>query len=145
MEIEMARFEGGCLCGDVRYSCDKVLMTAHCHCLDCRKSSGTDHCTHVMTQENHVSISGEVSFFEKAADSGAIVSRGFCGRCGSALYSTKGDMPGVLFLRASSLDDPEIVKPEVTVYTKQALSWSMIDPALPQFEEMPPAAATPSI
>ena len=47
-------------------------------------------------------------------------------------------MPGLVFVRASSLDDPEVFQPELVVYTKRAPSWDRVDAKLPAFEGMPP-------
>jgi hypothetical protein len=46
-------------------------------------------------------------------------------------------MPGVVFPRASSLDDPEIAKPQMVVFTSRAPSWDHVDPELPAFPTMP--------
>ena len=112
-------------------------MVGHCHCVDCRKSSGTGHCTHVVIPEEAFTVSGEVKFYDRPADSGNIVSRGFCPNCGSAVYSTNSGMPGVVFPRASSLDDPEIAKPQMIVFASRAPSWDHVDPELPAFPTMP--------
>jgi len=131
-------FTGSCLCGAVKLeSTVTPVLTAHCHCIDCRKSSGSGHCTHMMVPEQAFSVSGDVAFFSRAADSGNIVSRGFCPACGSPLYSTNAGMPGMVFPRASCLDDPEIAKPAIAVYASRAPSWDHIDPALPAVAEMP--------
>ena len=133
-------FEGGCLCGAVRYvSTAKPQFAGHCHCVDCRKSSGGGHCTHLVIPAAAFSVTGEVRFYKRAANSGNIVSRGFCPTCGSALYSLNDNMPGVAFLRASSLDDPEVAVPQVVVYASRAPSWDHVDASLPRFPEMPPA------
>lgn len=131
-------FSGGCLCGAVRYqSSVGPQMVGHCHCVDCRKSSGTGHCTHVVIPEDAFTVSGEVKFYDNPADSGNIVSRGFCPICGSAVYSTNSAMPGMVFTRASSLDDPEIARPQMVVYASRAPSWDYVDPELPAFSTMP--------
>lgn len=133
-----AGLTGGCLCGAVRYaSRAEPGMTGHCYCTDCRKSSGTDHCTHVMLPKDGFSVTGELRFYDRPADSGNMVSRGFCPVCGSPVYSTNAAMPGHVFLRASSLDDPEAARPGLVVYASRAASWSRLDPALPAFPEMP--------
>lgn len=131
-------FSGGCLCGAVSYrsSVDPQLV-AHCHCVDCRKSSGTGHGTHIVIPAEALSVSGEVKFYDHPADSGNVVSRGFCPTCGSAIYSTNSGMPGMAFPRASSLDDPEIAKPQLVVYASRAASWDYVDPGLPSHAEMP--------
>jgi hypothetical protein len=131
-------FSGGCLCGAVRYqSAVGPQVVGHCHCVDCRKPSGTGHCTHVVIPEAAFTVSGEVKFYDRPADSGNIVSRGFCPTCGSAVYSMNSGMPDMVFPRASSLDDPEIAKPQMVVYASRAPSWDHVDPELPAFPTMP--------
>ncbi|MEO1016516.1 MAG: GFA family protein [Pseudomonadota bacterium] len=128
---------GGCLCGQVRYSCEEESGGGHCHCTDCRKSSGTGHCSHMIVSEAGFSIEGDVKFFHKPADSGNMVARGFCPDCGSPVYSTNAAMQGLVFVRASSLDDPEVFKPQMIVYTDREASWDPISAKLPRFAQMP--------
>lgn len=131
-------FKGGCLCGAVRFeSASDPQVVGHCHCVDCRKSSGTGHCTHIVVPEDGFTVSGEVTFYDRPADSGNLVSRGFCPTCGSAVYSRNSGMPGMVFPRASSLDDPDAVTPQMVIYTSRAAAWDHMDPALPAFAEMP--------
>jgi len=131
-------FSGACLCGAVRYwSSANAQLVGQCHCVDCRKSSGTDHGTHLVVPEDALAVSGAVKFYDHPADSGNMVSRGFCPECGSAVYSKNSGMPGVVFVRASSLDDLEIAKPQMIVYASRAPSWSQLDPSVPTFAEMP--------
>lgn len=129
--------EGGCLCGAVRYTCEAETGGGHCHCIDCRKTSGTGHGSHMIVPADEFSVSGEVRFFDKPADSGNMVSRGFCPTCGSAVFSTNAGMEGLVFVRVSSLDDPEQFRPMMVVYTDRAASWDKPDPNLPGFERMP--------
>lgn len=128
---------GGCLCGNVRYACQEEHGGGHCHCLDCRKASGTGHGSHMIVPEAAFSLTGEVKFFDKPADSGNMISRGFCPNCGSAVYSRNSGMAGMVFVRASSLDDPDVFKPQMVVYTDRAASWDYMDPGLPRFAAMP--------
>lgn len=129
--------DGGCLCGAVRYQCTEESGGGHCHCIDCRKTSGTGHGSHMIVPEAAFSLTGELAFYEKAADSGNMISRAFCPDCGSPIYSTNAGMPGVVFVRASSLDDPEMFKPQMVVYTDRAASWDKMDDTLPRFAAMP--------
>ena len=104
-------FEGGCLCGAVRYKSDaEPAMGGHCQCVDCRKSSGTGHCSHMAVPRAAVTLSGRVTTYDRPADSGNMVSRAFCPVCGSAVYSLNAAMPQLMFIRASSLDDVEVFK-----------------------------------
>ncbi|MBX3480405.1 MAG: GFA family protein [Caulobacter sp.] len=128
---------GGCLCGAVRYqAAAEPQMVGDCYCVDCRRSSGTTHCTHAVFVAEAVKVSGAVSRYERAADSGNLVTRAFCPRCGSAVYSTNAAMPGMIFIRASSLDDLEAVAPGMTVYASRAPSWARLNTDGPVFQEM---------
>ncbi|RED16445.1 GFA family protein [Parasphingopyxis lamellibrachiae] len=131
-------FSGGCLCGDVRYeSAADPVMTAHCQCVDCRKASGTGHGTHIVLPEPAYRQTGETTSYDHPADSGNIVSRHFCAHCGCAILSTNSAMPGMVFVRASSLDDPDIVSPQMVVYASRGATWDHIDPTLPRFDTIP--------
>lgn len=137
-------FSGKCLCEAVRYESQAgPMVSGHCHCIDCRKSSGTGHCSHLAVPRAAVQVTGKVSVYDRSADSGNVVSRAFCLICGSPVYSLNSAAPDLIFLRASSLDDPEVFKPQMVVYAKRSPSWDHTDPALPRFSEMPPGQTTP--
>lgn len=134
----MTDFVGSCLCGSTRFACEgEPLAVGHCYCNDCRKSSGTGHCTHIALSGQSMRTEGEIRFFVKPADSGNVVRRGFCPQCGSALYSTNDAMPGVVFLRASSLDGPAPVTAQMSVYASRAPDWDTPPNGLMQFAIMP--------
>jgi hypothetical protein len=134
----MSELQGGCLCGAVRFEIrtEQPLVAGHCYCLDCRKSSGTAHCTHVVAPAADFVVTGTTTSYERAADSGNVVARHFCPTCGSPVYSTNDGMPGLVFLRASCLDDPDAVTPQMSVYASRAPGWDAVDPDLPAFPLM---------
>ena len=135
----MTKITGSCLCGEVSYSVDdEVMVTAECYCVDCRKSSGTSHCTHVALSDETFTVKGVVSTYERPTDSGNIVSRSFCPECGSPLFSRNSEMPGSVFIRASCMDDPDAVSPGMTVYASRAPKWAQINSDGPVFADMPP-------
>lgn len=132
-------FTGGCLCGAVRYSCSaEPAIAGHCHCEDCRRSSGTGHSSHLAVPEASVSLIGETKGYARAADSGNMVTRHFCPNCGAAVFSRNAGRSGMMFLRASSLDDLEVFKPQMHVYASRAASWDHRSSDLPAFDKMPP-------
>jgi hypothetical protein len=135
----MSSLTGGCLCEAVRYACAaEPMMAGHCYCRDCRRSSGTAHCSHLAVPRIAFRLTGAATSYERAADSGNRVTRWFCGSCGCAVYSTNSGMPDVVFVRASSLDDPDRFVPTMIVYASRAPAWARLDPALATFAEMPP-------
>ena len=133
-------FSGGCLCGAVRYSSDaEPMMAGHCHCEDCRRTSGSGHSSHLVVPEESVRLTGEVKGYERASDSGNLVTRAFCPTCGAPIFSKNPAMPGMIFLRASSLDDLETFQPQMHVYATRAASWDAPRAGVPAFDKMPPA------
>jgi len=131
------QFEGGCLCGSVRYRVGAApLVVGDCYCIDCRRSSGTSHCTHAAFPAEAFSLQGMLHFYDKPADSGNLVRRGFCPECGSPVYSSNSAMPQMVFVRVSSLDDPNRVAPQMTVYASRAPAWAHIDRSHPVFAGM---------
>lgn len=135
----MSGFKGGCLCGAVRYeSSEDPKMGGHCHCQTCRKLGGTGHSSHVGAMAESVTFTGDMSVYELTADSGNTVRRYFCPNCGSPVYGTSTVMPAMVFIRASSLDDPEVFKPQFRTFASRTPSWDHMDPALAAFDTVPP-------
>jgi len=128
---------GGCLCGRVRYEISApMLFGGFCYCLDCRKQSGS-HSASMAVPEAAVKMTGETREFETTGDSGSQVHRVFCPNCGSALMS-KGSRPGVVMIKAGTLDDPEEFKPMASIFVSRAPSWDPPREGLPAFPQMPP-------
>ncbi len=125
-----AGFSGACLCGAVRFEgLIRPQLAVHCYCLDCRRSSGTGHGTHLVVRKDAFIVTGDVTFYERAADSGNIVKRGFCGTCGSPVFAENSGMPHLVFPRASLLEDPEIVDSQMIAYGERAPSWDRAQPS----------------
>ena len=132
-------FSGRCLCGAVTFeSSADPQVVLHCCCKDCRRSSGTGHCTHIAIPEAAFAVTGDVTFYAHQADSGNTIRKGFCGKCGSPVYSTNSGYPRAVFPRASVLDDPEAVQPQMVVFASRKLSWDTLDESLPAFDQMGP-------
>lgn len=130
-------FTGGCLCGEVRYrSSSSPLTTVHCYCTDCRRIGGTGHATHTVIPEDAFHLVGKVSEYQCVADSGNQINRRFCSQCGSAIFHTRDGLEGKVVVRTSSLDDPEIAKPDRVIYVSSAISWDHVDPDLPASDKM---------
>ncbi len=49
--------------------------------------------------------------YSNVAESGNVMHRRFCPNCGTALFSEAEIRPHLIFVRAGTLDDPEVAKP----------------------------------
>lgn len=130
---------GQCLCGAVRYSGDTdPHFQVKCYCTDCRKTSAAGHAAMMGFPAGAIGITGELKEFHSKADSGADVTRAFCPTCGAGVYARNGSMPEMIFLRASTLDDPDLFAPELVVYASRAPVWDPVSKGVPAFPEGPP-------
>jgi hypothetical protein len=94
-----------------------------------------------MVPEAAVQLTGTTRAYERRADSGHMIARCFCPDCGAPVFSRNSSMAGMIALRASSLDDLEVFKPQMHVYAKRAASWDRPGEGLPVFDTMPPGMA----
>jgi hypothetical protein len=135
----MTSYTGGCHCGAVRFEITAdPLMAGHCHCTDCQKLSGAGHASHVAFAEAAFRLTGEVRTYAHIADSGNTVASAFCPTCGTPVWARSSGMPGMVTVRATSLDEPERFAPQMVVFTRSARPWDPPVAGLPGFETMPP-------
>jgi hypothetical protein len=129
---------GGCLCGAVRYTISEGPITGRvCWCRDCQKLGAGGPAVGAAFKSAAITVTGEFRDYVSRADSGNVMHRKFCPVCGTHLFSQAESRPGLVFVRAGGLDDPEIAKPASTIWTKSAPSWACIDQTLPQVEGQP--------
>ena len=125
--------EGGCFCGEVRYSISEdAQLQLFCFCEDCRRRSGTDGYAGYMVANEAFSVSkGVPTVFEKVSKKGRMVKQNFCPNCGTNLW---GETElGLVSVSAGTLDNPNKFKPTKKVFLDQAPSWARIPSEL---EEM---------
>ena len=126
--------EGGCLCGQVRFTIDAQPLGARmCWCRDCQRIASGSATVNVLFPEESVHYEGEITTIDMIADSGNKVERGFCPQCGSQMYSRTVHPSGMpMRVRAGTLDDPELAPPTTIIWAESAPSWAPLDPDMPQ-------------
>jgi hypothetical protein len=62
----------------------------------------------------------------------------FCPLCGTHLLVTSQRRPHFTAVRVGTLDDPNAVSPESTIWTSMAPTWAAIDAKLPRLDGQPP-------
>ena len=124
---------GSCLCGKISYSFDKsqVISAHHCHCTDCQKSTGCGKATIVMVPEPAMQMTGELKKYTVQGEGGSHVSRGFCDHCGSPMMSFIEELPGLVIVKAGSMDDSSWIKITSSFWSDTAQTWSPVDAAYP--------------
>ena len=126
-------YQGGCLCGAVRYRIEGELAPIQiCHCSQCRKAQGTPFVTNIPVPEARFSLlSGAEQL--KAFESSPGKQRVFCGNCGSPVYSRTDKLPGVLRIRAGSLEGELATRPAFHAFVASKANWWALHDDLPQY------------
>ena len=133
-----SNYSGKCLCGEVRYSAaSDPVFSGNCHCKDCQRSSGGPYTPAMVFSKEAVTIVGEVKYFKSKADSGKLIERGFCPNCGSQLFSKFEGMPGMIGIRAGTLDDAANFHPALDFFVSSAQPWDHMNPELPKKQRSP--------
>ena len=132
---------GGCLCRAVRYTVtSQPLATRICWCRDCQYLAAGGATVNLVFATTALSLSGPLRDYASSADSGNRMHRQFCEHCGTPVTSLSEARPHLTILRAGTLDDPELARPALTIWTDSAPSWACIDTALPSTPQQPPPA-----
>jgi hypothetical protein len=132
---------GGCLCKQVRYRITAApIVTRICWCRLCQYLAAGSGTVNVCFPTSAITIEGEMKNYRSVAESGNVMHRRFCPSCGTSLFSEAEIRPHLIFVRAGTLDDPEVAKPVATIWTSSAPSWACINESLPQIERQPPPA-----
>jgi hypothetical protein len=131
--------EGGCLCGSVRYriNAEPKLMRL-CWCRDCQYLAAGNATANVVFPSGAVTVTGELTDYVSKADSGNIMHRRFCPKCGTPVFSAAEIRPQVVIVRAGTLDDPSAIQPSMTIWTESAPTWACMNSSLPRFPRQPP-------
>ena len=130
-----APFTGGCACGALRYRLRTVpVVQSQCQCRDCQRRSGSGHASWLVFPESAEDVlAGPSARWGVTADTGTEKEHGFCPTCGSQLFGRLERMPGLLSIRAGTLDDPAAFQPRARIHVSQAAPWDVMDPALRAF------------
>ena len=133
---------GGCLCGAVRFSSTAAPITTRtCWCRVCQYIGAGSATVNVCFPSVAVAASGELRDHSMTADSGNVMHRRFCPACGTHLFSASEARAHLVFVRAGTLDEPDLAKPAMTIWTASAPSWACFDERLPKVAGQPPPAA----
>src|SRR5689334_5414167 len=123
---------GGCLCGAIRYELTaEPAVTAICHCTHCARQGGSLFSMICGVPAANFRITrGEMTVYRDTADSGNTVERKFCNTYGSPIISDVHAMPGMVFVKAGTLDDWRRFRPTLEVYRSRTAEW------FPHFEDV---------
>ena len=128
-------YSGSCLCGNVQFEIQGELEPIQiCHCSQCRKAQGSAFVTNIPVEEAVFKItSGESDL--KSFESSPGKERVFCANCGSPILSKTTKLPGVVRIRAGTLNGDLEAKPIYHIYFDSKANWFEVNDDLPKHSE----------
>lgn len=132
-------FEGRCTCGEVRYRLTSRPLFVHCcHCRWCQRETGSAFAINALIEADRVVLlagSPEVVLTPSGSGKGQKIAR--CPTCRVALWSNyagAGDL--VRFVRVGTLEEPDLLPPDVHIFTSSKQPWFVLPqdtPAVPEY------------
>lgn len=115
---------GGCKCGQVRYRGQLASGSGfRCHCRHCQQLTGTGHSEMMPLVAATFEIDPLCRTYAMNGGSGGATFSGFCPNCGSPLTRRSERMAELVYVHASSLDDPTCYKPDRSIHQSAAQPW----------------------
>ena len=116
------QFEGGCLCGAVRFvATGQPIGVYWCHCQSCRKHTGAPVSVFAAFEPKSYRITkGEIAKFDSTPGR---TRRGFCARCGSTL--TCETLPEIreTHFHVGAFDKAASLQPTKQYFSEERLPW----------------------
>ncbi|MEO1730683.1 MAG: GFA family protein [Pseudomonadota bacterium] len=131
-------FSGGCQCGTVRYTIASEALTAYaCHCRECQKQSASGFGISVPVLEADLTIEGETLVWGRPTDSGSYTECHFCPKCGTRLYHSGRNRPGLVTIKGGSLDTIAQQDLVAHIWVKRKMKWLELPEDVPQWQAQP--------
>ena len=129
---------GGCGCKRIRYRLESRPLFVHCcHCTWCQRESGAAFALNAMNESHQVTnLADEPEVVDTPSESGLGQKIARCPHCRIAVWSNyAGSGPITKFVRVGTLDDPNLLPPDVHIFTSSKQHWVVLPKDTPAFEE----------
>ena len=108
---------GGCACGQLRLRAfGEPLRVGLCHCLTCRKVSGSAFNAFVVFPAPAVTVTGPYATWAAVPHA----ERAFCPTCGSQVFAREGDE---MEMKLGAFDEPNLFAPTYEAWVPRREAW----------------------
>lgn len=125
----MTTCTASCRCGQLTANVTgEPVRVSVCHCLNCKKRSGSAFAVQARWPKEHAKIEGQSNTFVIVADSGNRATFHFCPECGSDVYyeiDGKFDdkFDDLIAIPVGAFDDPYFLSPSFSVWEQRKHDW----------------------
>ncbi len=100
-----------------------MALSGGCRCGACQTMSGGGFALQALIPASRVSIEGEVIVWSNPNAQGGVTTQRFCKLCETRIYSTNDGRPGIVLVRAGTLDDSVDIIPTVHMWVRRKQAW----------------------
>lgn len=138
----MPEILGGCRCGAVRYALavDELPRTYACHCRDCQTWSGSAFSQQTFLPQEALTVTGPLVVYELTSPSGRISTQRMCGVCHTRIFNSNTARPGIVVVRAGTLDRSDELDVVAHIWVKRKQAWLRLPAGVPTWAEGAPGA-----
>jgi hypothetical protein len=117
-----------CRCGQLKATAiGEPVRVSVCHCLDCKKRSGSAFAVQARWPAEQVAIEGQSKSWMNVADSGNRRTFHFCPECGSDVhYEIEGKFDGLVAIPLGAFENLYFVRPGFSVWEHRKCDWVQI-------------------
>ncbi|WP_395020706.1 GFA family protein [Dongia sp.] len=106
-----------CSCGQLAAICQgEPVRISVCHCLDCKRRTGSAFSNNARFPEDRVSFEGRSKEFTRVTDAGNHVTYFFCPECGTTVHYSIDVQPGLVAIPVGAFADLEFPAPFLSFY-----------------------------
>jgi hypothetical protein len=121
MEPHPKILAGGCACGQLRFRTrDEPDRVGLCHCMTCRKASGSVFNAFAIYPADRVTVEGRYEAWASSTEE----SRCFCPTCGSHVFALSGSE---IEIGLGAFDEPNLFRPTYEAWVPRREHWLRTD------------------
>jgi len=106
-----------CSCGQFAAICEgEPIRVSVCHCLDCKRRSGSAFSNNARFPEDKVAFEGNAKTFTRIGDAGGHVIYSFCPECGTTVHYRIDTQPGLIAIPVGAFADLAFPQPFLSFY-----------------------------
>jgi hypothetical protein len=133
--------DGGCDCRRVRYRMTTRPLIVHCcHCRWCQRESGASFALNALIEADrllHLAAEPELVDTPSSSGKGQKIAR--CPHCRIGVWSNYAGAGALIrFVRVGTLDTPDVLPPDIHIFTSSKQPWVTLPPgiaAVPEYYE----------
>lgn len=138
----MSDIAGGCRCG----LCATRLLWTHCRRLMpvialIAKRGAAARSSQTFLPEEALAVTGPLSVYELTTPSGRVSNQRMCSICHTRIYNSSSARPGVIVVRAGTLDHSDQLDAVAHIWVKRKQQWLELPQDVPTWPEGAPVEA----